>query len=138
MSADLKTKILDLIEKTNDPASKGQLLVMMQMLDLLAENTDATRRIANDVIASRRSLEEHRLEFSTHKTEFRDHAVQELERLASEKGANRVWRLVLGGAQAIILALGAAFFADYAKTKDTVAALKIEVAVLKETGKAGP
>lgn len=127
MSAALKAKILELIELTNEPAAKGQLLVQLQMLDLLAENTDATRQISEDVIASRRSLEDHRTEFEAHRKDFSDHALEEIKRLSIEKGARRVWAIVLGGVQVLMLAAGGALFKDYSETKSRVAGAWVEI-----------
>lgn len=121
MSDQLKRKILELIELTDNPAQKAQLLVQLQMLDLLAENTDATRQIAEDVIASRRVMEDHRAEFGRHN-------LLEVERQANENGSRRVLVRVFALVQTLVFAVAGLAWTDYRETKARVSSLEIEMA----------
>lgn len=125
MSEALKSKILTLIEQTADPVQKAHLLVMLQFHDLLAENTQATRQVAEDTMAFRRAFEDH-------KKQFVAHSAEELKVINQGKGMWRVLVWFYGIAQACIVGLGGVAWADYKDVKQRVVQLEKEHAVINE------
>jgi hypothetical protein len=128
VSEELKKKILDQIENTTDPIRKGLLITQLQIIDLMSDQATVSQQIAHDVLASRKALESYGLELDAHRKEFAHHATEEIQRIGMERGARRVWGYVIGGLQAIAIAVGGAIYKDNADTKDRLGSLEIQMA----------
>lgn len=94
----LKNKIMELIENTSDPLQKAHLIIMLQMCDLLSENTNATRQVSEDFIGFRRS-------FADHTTAFSKHAQDEEVLIAKGQTTWKITARILTGLQVVVLAV---------------------------------
>lgn len=125
MSEPLKQKIFELIEQTSDPVQKAHLLIMLQMSDLLAENTAATMQVSEDVMGFRRS-------FTEHTTAFTQHAKDEEILIAQGQASWKTATKLLGLIQFIIVIACGMLWNDYKEMKSKVEELEQNKVRLEE------
>lgn len=105
--AEVKEKLLILIEAEPDPKERARLMIMMQISDILIDNVRAVRGLSD--------------EMHSHRVEFADHIKKELEYINQGKGMWRVLAVVLSIAQAII---GYSFWTHVEDMRDMQAAVQ--------------